>query len=83
MVALALWLRRRRRGLDFHLPPQLNRGPAGSSSIEGFGVEAKGDEKQAMLRSYRSYLGAIGAKDYRSACGLLAEQVRESLAQLA
>jgi hypothetical protein len=54
----------------------------GERSIEGFGSEAKGAEKQAMLDAYRSYLGAIGEKDYPSACGLLSEQVKDSLAKL-
>src|SRR5436190_8164347 len=54
----------------------------GERSIEGFGSEAKGAEKQEMLSAYRSYLGAIGKKDYKSACGLLAKRVMDALAKL-
>ena len=55
----------------------------GERSIEGFGSEAQGAEKEEMLGSYRSYLGAIGKKDYQSACELLAQRVRDALAKLA
>jgi len=55
---------------------------SGEQSIEGFGAEAKGAEKEEMLDAYRSYLGAIGEKDYAEACELLSAPVRDSLAKL-
>lgn len=55
----------------------------GERNIEGYGSEAKGDEREQMLGVYRSYLGAIGERTYASACGLLSRQVKESLAELA
>ena|SRR5436190_5164451 len=55
----------------------------GERSIEGYGTEAKGEEREQMLSVYRSYLGALGERDYESACGLLSKQVKESLAKLA
>ena len=64
-------------------PTASEKRTGGERSIEGFGSEASGGEKQAMLLAYRSYLGAIGSKDYRSACGLLSKQVKESLEQIA
>ncbi len=61
------------------LPKQTN----GEQSIERYGQEAKGTERQQLLALYRSYLTALGEKDYESACAKLAAQVKGSLAQIA
>jgi hypothetical protein len=53
------------------------------ASIEGFGSEAEGSEREEVLAAFHAYLGAIAAKDYPAACSYLAARVDESLQQLA
>ncbi len=55
----------------------------GEQSIERLGEEASGSEREAVLSTFSSYLGALGERDYQSACPQLAKVVRESLAQIA
>jgi hypothetical protein len=57
--------------------------PGGEASIEGFGSEAEGAEREAILSVFSGYLDALAEKDYRVACEHLSAVVRESLAQLA
>lgn len=56
--------------------------PGGEASIEGFGAEAAGSEREAILASFDAYLSALAAKDYPAACLRLATDVRRSLRQL-
>jgi hypothetical protein len=63
--------------------PSAERRTGGEQSIERFGKEASAAERQEILTAYRSYLGAIGRRDYPSACTFLAEPVKRSLAQIA
>lgn len=55
----------------------------GEKSIEEFGSEAKGAEQEAIVGSFKSYLGALSAGDFAKACFYLASQVHESLEELA
>jgi hypothetical protein len=52
-------------------------------SIEGFGEEAEGSDREELLFVFHRYLGAIAAGDEEKACSHLGEQVGESLDQLA
>jgi hypothetical protein len=52
------------------------------ASIEGFGEEAGGSEREEVLGAFHAYLGALAAKDYQAACAHLAVAVRDSLSQL-
>jgi hypothetical protein len=52
-------------------------------SIEGFGEEAEGSEREEVLDAFHGYLGAIADKDYPAACSQLAANVQQSLEQLA
>jgi len=52
------------------------------ASIEGFGEEAGGTERKAILGSFDGYLQALVKKDYPSACASMAAQLHESLKQL-
>lgn len=54
----------------------------GDRSIEGFGGEATGSSRRALVGAFHSYLSALSARRYRAACGHLASRVRGSLAQL-
>jgi len=55
---------------------------SGEKSVEGFGDEAAGQTRAALLQTFKTYLGAIGGHAYRTACAQLSATVRESLAQL-
>ena len=54
----------------------------GEASIEGFGSEASGAEREAILSSFEDYLDAIAQRDYPTACSHLSETVQSSLEQL-
>lgn len=55
----------------------------GEKSIEGFGEEAKGSDRTALLSTFRDYLGALARRDYAVVCSRLAGRVQHSLDQLA
>jgi hypothetical protein len=52
-------------------------------SIEGFGEEAEGSERDEVLGAFHGYLGALAEGDEQAACSYLAPQVTDSLQQLA
>jgi len=54
----------------------------GEASIEGFGSEASGAEREAILASFEGYLNAIAQRDYPTACSHLSANVQSSLEQL-
>jgi len=54
----------------------------GEESIEGFGEEAKGLERAALVASYRSFMGALAGQDYASVCAHLSASVEASLRRL-
>lgn len=55
---------------------------AAEKSIEGFGKEAAGVGRSAILEVERSYFGAISSKRYSVACSHLASSVKRSLVEL-
>ena len=57
--------------------------PGGEASIEGFGAEAEGSEREAVLAAFRGYLDALADEDYATACSRLSADVKRSLEQLA
>jgi hypothetical protein len=61
---------------------QRNRQGA-EARIEGYGGEATGVDRVAILATFHRYLEAIGAGEYASACVNLAGFARHSLRQLA
>jgi hypothetical protein len=52
-------------------------------SIESFGEEAEGSERDEVLAAFHAYLGALSEGDERGACARLAANVQQSLSQLA
>ena len=54
----------------------------GEKSVEEFGTEASGSQRQAILAAEQGYLRALSASEPERSCALLASQVRESLRQL-
>jgi len=57
--------------------------PGGEASIEGFGAEAEGAPRAAILSAFHGYLGALAAGNHMAVCAHLAAVVRRSLARLA
>jgi hypothetical protein len=55
----------------------------GEKSVEAFGSEAGGSDREAVLAAEQGYLGAIAERDYEAACSHLSSQPRRSLRQLA
>jgi hypothetical protein len=55
----------------------------GEKSIEDFGVEAEGSDRMALFGTFHSYLEALAAKDYETACTRLIARVHHSLERLA
>jgi hypothetical protein len=55
----------------------------GEASIEGFGEEASGAERAAVLAVFRGYLDALAKRDSAAACPYLSAKVQSSLEQLA
>jgi hypothetical protein len=55
----------------------------GEKSIERFGSEAGGSERDAVLAAFGGYLEAVAARDYATACSHLAASVRQGMAQFA
>jgi hypothetical protein len=54
----------------------------GEESVEEFGSEASGSERDAILGAEQGYLAALAGKDFASACSYLSGQARRSLSQL-
>jgi hypothetical protein len=54
----------------------------GEASIEEFGSEAGGSEREQVLAVFRGYMGAVAARDYPTACSHLSASVQGSLEQL-
>lgn len=64
-------------------PPEEGAAPqGGEASIEEFGEEAKGSEREAILAAFEGYLGALAQRDYGGACAHLDARLHESLARL-
>ena len=59
------------------------REQSAEASIEGFGQEAEGSEREAVEDTFHGYLGAIAQGDEQSACDYLASRVTETLSTLA
>jgi hypothetical protein len=57
--------------------------PNAEESIEGFGSEAEGSERQEVEGAFHSYLGAIAQGDDEKACSYLGARVTETLSELA
>lgn len=55
----------------------------GEASIEGFGTEASGSQRAAILASFKRYLGALAERDYGTACSHLSATLQGSLKQFA
>jgi hypothetical protein len=51
------------------------------ASIEGFGEEAQGSEREELISTFHAYLGSIAAKDYEETCSYLSERVKDGLEQ--
>jgi len=47
--------------------------------VEGFGSEAEGSDKDAVLAAEHGYLSALASEDYGRACSLLSKSVTASL----
>lgn len=54
----------------------------GEKSIEGYGSEAAGTDRGAILAAFKGYLNAVVEGDVAAACSHLATRVQESLEQL-
>jgi hypothetical protein len=52
-------------------------------SLEGYGTEAGGSDRETLLATFHGYLGALAQADDEKACSYLAASVRESLRRLA
>lgn len=55
----------------------------GEASIEDFGAEAKGPERELILAAFEGSLTAVAEGDYAAACSYLTESVKSSLEELA
>jgi hypothetical protein len=55
----------------------------GEASIEDFGAEASGGDRDSIEGAFSAYLNAIAAKDYGTACSYLSASVQGSLMQFA
>jgi hypothetical protein len=62
--------------------PEESRFEGGEEDVEEFGAEAEGPGKAAVLAAERSYLTALAAKSYDSACKGISRSVTASLAKL-
>lgn len=56
---------------------------SGEKSIESFGSEAGGSDREAILITFTDYLNAVSVGDYGAACAHLSAAVQRSLRQLA
>lgn len=60
-----------------------SRYEGGERSIEGFGFEARGPERAALIGAFRRYFDALAADDYATTCSYLATAVQRSLERIA
>jgi hypothetical protein len=56
--------------------------PGGEASIEGYGSEASGSERSAILSVFTGYMAALAEADYGKACDSLASATRHQMLQL-
>jgi hypothetical protein len=62
--------------------PSRQSAEGGEKSIEGFGSEAEGTDRNAILAAEQSYFTAVSSKGYAMACSHLASSVKRSMAEL-
>jgi hypothetical protein len=62
--------------------PSSEASRGGEASIEDFGSEAEGAEREGILAVFTGYLEALATKDYAASCSDLSTEVHESIAQL-
>ncbi len=55
----------------------------GEASIEEFGSEAEGSDREQLLAVFDDYMNAVADKDYGTACSHISATVQGSLEQLA
>lgn len=70
---------------ETNAPMRQKSGPSahgGEESIEGFGDEATGSRRNALLGTFHAYLSALAARRYGPACAHLSGTVHHSLSQL-
>jgi hypothetical protein len=60
-------------------PAEFKAPKGGDDSIQTFGTEAEGDEKDAVVSAMRSFLRALAASDYAKVCAGLTASNREQL----
>ncbi len=60
-----------------------HRYEGGEEILESFGAEAAASKRAALLGAFHGYLGAVGRRDYATACTYLLHRVKRSLEQLA
>ena len=53
------------------------------ASIEGYGDEAEGSDREAVLSAFHAYFGALAQGDEQAACSRLGANVQRSLQSLA
>jgi hypothetical protein len=53
----------------------------GDNSIETYGTEVEGPEKEAVVAAMRSFVTAVAERDYAKVCAGLSTRIREGLAQ--
>ncbi len=54
----------------------------GEKSVENFGAEAEGSDRQAVLTAEQAYLTALASRDYTAACSHMTVQTQKSLQQV-
>jgi hypothetical protein len=65
-------------------PPGSDEEPrGGETSIEEFGSEASGAEREAILAAFTDYLEAVAEEDYDTACAYFSSELRKAASQLA
>ena len=62
-------------------PPAASSNESAEASIEGFGEEAEGKDREQLLSVFHRYLGSLSEGDEATACAYLGEPVRASLDQ--
>lgn len=62
-------------------PAAASSSESAEASIEEFGEEAEGKDREQLLSVFHGYLGSLAVGDEAAACAYLGEQVRASLGQ--
>ena len=62
--------------------PKPHKPETAEESVEGFGSEARGSGKEAIVAAEQQYLTAMAERDYSAACGLLARSALTSMKQI-